>query len=196
MIVQTEFQTFLDSLGKALEQLSPACQLAFAVACCERHFDDYSVFYREQHWGNPEILREAIDTAWAVIMGTNPGQPATDLLARCMSAIPHSDQFSTPSADYAQNAAIMVAHVVEFMLKSDVKYVVMTASLARDLVDARVQIAEDMDASDPHLEQKIAEHPLMQAELECQKRWLTMLRQIKDGDGLNAFRKTVRDGIS
>ena len=111
-----------------------------------------------------------------------------------MSAIPHSDQFSTPSADYAQNLAIMVAHVVEFMIKNDVKYVVMTATLARDLIDAKVQIIEDLDASDPQLEQRIGEHPLMQAELESQKRWLAMLIQIRSSDDLRTFRRAVALG--
>jgi hypothetical protein len=133
-----------------------------------------------------------MDTAWAVVTDGEGGAPiAPDLLAKCMSAIPNSDQFSTPSADYAQNLAIMVAHVVEFMVDNNVKYVVLTATLARDLVDAKVQINEELNASDPRLEQKIAEHPLMRAELEAQRRSLATLGHLKAPDELRAFRRAA-----
>ncbi len=192
--IQTEFQIFLDTLGNALEPLSPACQLAYGLACCERHFQQHVAFHQEEQWGNPAVLRQAIDTGWELATGEQIVPVAQELLAECMSSIPHSDQFSTPSADYAQNAAIMVAHVVEFMIRNDVKYIVMTATLARDLVDARVQITENLDPSDSRLEWKIADHPLMQAELRCQIETLDVLKGIRDSAGLKVFRKSVASG--
>jgi uncharacterized protein YjaG (DUF416 family) len=196
VMAQTEFQTFLDGLDKALEPLSPTCQLALALACCERHFQNYVSFYEGHHWGDPELLRSVLDRAWSVVTGENPGPVTGDLLAKCMSTIPNSEQFSTPSADYAQNLAIMVVHVVEFMIRNDLKYIVMTAILARDLVDAKVQITEDLDALDPELERKIAQHPAMQAELESQRRALAMLNEVRDSDGLRTFRSAVASGLA
>lgn len=190
MLNQTEFQSFLDGLDNQLRRLPAGRQLAFAAACCERHFTSYVIFSEEYKWGNPKVLRKALDGAWEAAADKAPALAAYDLLAQSMRQIPHSDDFSTPSADYAQNVAIMVAHVAEFLNRNDIKYVVQTATLARDLIDAEVQ-AEELDASDPDLGRKITENPLMQTELASQKGWLAKLSEITNRDDVLAFRRVA-----
>jgi len=162
-----------------MRSLPARYQLAFGAACCERHFSDYLRFSQEQNWGSPELLRRTMNIAWAISENGEP--PPADwgqLLRDCINAIPHSEQFSMPVADYAQNVGIMVAHLVEFMGQNDPKKIVMTASAARDLVDAKVQITERLKPTDPNLERKISEHPLMVSELNSQRSSLETLRRL------------------
>jgi hypothetical protein len=46
-----------------------------------------------------------MDTVWAVVTGENRTTMTHAFLTQCMSVIPQSDQFSTPSADSAQSVA-------------------------------------------------------------------------------------------
>lgn len=194
MIVYEDFDDYLEGLTDALRQLPQACQLAYALSCCERHFKEYLDFHNEENWGNPTWLREAIDTGWKLASGGNVYPLRETLLADCMSVIPDSDEFSTPLAGYAQDAAIMIVHIVEFIIKNDVKYLVMIAVLARDLIDAKVQLLESLNPLDVDIEAKIASHPLMKAEFWSQKEALRTSGEIKDLSDLELFRKSALRG--
>jgi uncharacterized protein YjaG (DUF416 family) len=176
---ESKFEGFLKQLEKSLQALPGYVQVAFAVACCDRHFENYVYFSRQQGWGNPEILREAINAAWLAFTKRDlAASNAIDLLLNeCRKAVPDSEQFSTPLVGYAQDLAIMVVHCADFMRRNDPSLIVMIASPARDIVDAKVQDIEKLDPSDCDFERKISEYPLMQAELISQKRSLAMSEQ-------------------
>jgi uncharacterized protein len=193
MKIWSESQAFLDGLEKELQALPLRHQLAYAAVTCERHFGDYRSFSQDQNWGDPTVLREAFDTAWTIILGRADFASAelNALLAKCIEAIPDSSDFSMPSSDYAQNVAIMVVHLVEFMKKPDLKFVVQIATLARDLVDAKIQITENLRGSDPELEKKISNHPLMISELSTLQSSLVALEHIKNEGDLAEFRSRI-----
>ncbi|MBC6423541.1 MAG: DUF416 family protein [Hormoscilla sp. SP5CHS1] len=44
-------------------------RLAFAAACCERLLPTYNAFCRRENWGNPALLRKALDEVWQVLQG-------------------------------------------------------------------------------------------------------------------------------
>jgi len=111
-----------------------------------------------------------------------------NMMAKCTGAVPDSEDFSTPLADYALSAGVMVLYLIEFMGTRDAEAVVQIASLARDIADSKVQITEDLNPADSKLEQKIADHPLMVAELTAMKCLLAKLNKAGDTDDLTRFK--------
>src|SRR5580704_15881052 len=146
-----EPQAFIDGLSQQLDVLSFQKQLAFGAICCERHQSDYLAFKTQEHFGNSEALRRGIDAAWARILDEpiSDEQPLTLMLAECVGATPDAGDFETVLVDYAQDAAIMVCHLIKFMETKDTQSIVSLASKARDLVDAKVQFTEQLDPADP-----------------------------------------------
>ncbi len=171
--MRSEFQDFLDSLEQKLGKLSIRNQIVFAAACCERHFYDYIRFVEQDGRGDISTLREVIDLGWAA----SSAEVVCDdeLVVRCRNAIPDSDEYGSPAADYGQSAAIMVTHFAKFLSSKEPEEVFWIVSAARDLMDAKVQIAENVLPSDPAFESKIQSSPLMRNELRTQQYFLSLV---------------------
>jgi uncharacterized protein YjaG (DUF416 family) len=169
IVPTVEPQVFLNGLERQLLTLSHTQQLAFGTMCCDRHLADYLRFSADLKWGDPDALKRAINLAWATVAD---GQVTTRvdldaLLANCVDATPDSDDFPRGMSDYAQDAAIMVCHLIEFLKDGKIRSIVQIASKARDLIDARVQIKLQLKPIDPDLEVKIASDPEIVVELSA-----------------------------
>jgi len=190
MLARTEPQIFLDGLGEELRAFPFRSQLAFAAALCERHLAAYVSFSQAENWGDPHAMRDAIDASWSMsLKGTAADQlQIKNMMAKCAGAVPDSEDFSTPLTEDALSAGVMVLYLIEFMGTRDAEAVVQIASLARDIADAKVQITEDLNPADSKLEQRIADHPLMVAELAAMKCLLAKLNKAGDTDDLTRFK--------
>ncbi len=166
-----EPQLFVSRLNEQLATLTPLQQLTFGALCCERHLPEYKRFSADQNWGDVHVLDQSIDLAWSFIRGDQTADPKAleGLLAQCIEATPDSDDFPSAVSDYAQDSAIMVCHLVQFIAEGKVSSIVHLASRARDLIDAKVQIEHKLEPSDPDLEVKIANAPEMVAEISSLK---------------------------
>lgn len=145
----------------------------FAAACCERHFKDYESFAAASNWGNPKLIRYTINLAWKAACGDSSTEGA-DLFQRVLEVVPSSEDFSSPEADYAQNAGIMSAYLAKLLRDPATEEVLRIASLARDVADEKAQINERIPAADPALEEKIDRSASMQEELESLRRFLRL----------------------
>jgi len=187
MLIEPE--AYLNSLHQQLEVMPPEKQLAFGAFCCESHLPDYLGFSMEEHWGNPDLFREAIDISWAAIAGEHEEDAKLQaLLAKCVDATPDADDFETVLVDFAQDAAIMICHLIKFMESKDPQSIVSAASRARDLVDAKIQFTHQLDPTDPALESKIANDPMMQTELSRQDAALQEILQAGSSSDLAQLR--------
>jgi uncharacterized protein YjaG (DUF416 family) len=188
-----EPQRFLKDLEQQLPLLSPQQQMTFGTMCCERHFSEYLRFSAEQDWGDPNALRLAIDLAWTIVLDdkkVNQDELKT-LLEQCIEATPDSDDFPTVVSDYAQDAAIMICHLVKFLEERNPGSVVQIASRARDLVDARIQLERKFNPADPELEMKIASDQAMVSEIATQKSDLRKVSNIKESRELARLRYSI-----
>lgn len=143
-----------DGLRKLLLGLAPQQRLAFGLACSERLYPNYTVFAREQGWGEPETLRAALDLAWDAVLG----QPASseivrEIKKRVEDAEPDTEDFGTILVSSALDAATTAGLVLKLLEVDDIDVAVEIASLARDTVDMYVQAAENIDPSDTALEE-------------------------------------------
>jgi uncharacterized protein YjaG (DUF416 family) len=177
------FQAFLDGLEAELGKMPRPYQLAFGAACCERAFPNYVAFSNAQHWGDPKVLRRALDTVWQIIAGAEvKPDEIKDLEKRCHDVTPHSDDFGSVLDTSGQEASIAVQWLLRYCLESDPKCGLRVSRLQRDTIDCFVQAELDPDPTepklmDPRLNEKIEAHPLMRQELETQKKDLAYLGQ-------------------
>jgi uncharacterized protein len=176
---------------EALSAMRSQQQLAFGAACCERMLPSYEIFKQESGWGNATPLREALDAIWVVCLGAPAS--VTQLRAQlemCEKCAPDSEDFTVLHTSAAQDAAFSICSLIEFLLNDDVRKIVSAARFATDSVDLIVQEQQNMDARDPLREQKILEQPLMQQELQRQRRDLSEAGRILSDDraGMIAFR--------
>ena len=187
------FQSFLDGLEGQIAELPLRNQVAFAASCCERAIPNYQAFSEAEKWGDAEFLRNCLDRVWSFIEGEPlSSEEAKTLEAKCKAITPNSDDFSSDYVDAAQEAAFMVTLLLQWVGDQNPHYAVRIATFCRDTVDLHVQVLESLNPSDPDLEDKIARHPLMSAELAKQSQDLGTLAKIKTRDELKKFRATTR----
>lgn len=58
-----------DTLEQELEKLHVFHRVAFAAACCERILPNYNAFCRMYDFGDPSVLRNALDEVWEILQG-------------------------------------------------------------------------------------------------------------------------------
>lgn len=196
-VEHTPFAKFLAELPQKLDRLPYQKQVAFAAACCERAFPNYLNFSVESRWGDPGALRAGIDVAWKVAVGETC-EPAAILAleSRCKSVTPSSDEFLGEDVTAAQEGAFMVTLLLQLCHSRDKNCAVRTATFARDTIDLYVQTALALDPSDPKLEEKIASHPLMAAELEKQRTDLDKLGLLQSPGQVMAFAAQAAASVS
>ncbi len=83
----------------------------------------------------------------------------------------------------------MVRLLLQFCRDNQVSYAVRITTFARDTIDMYIQVAENLDPSDPELDAKIAQNPLMRQEIRNQESDLLKLSQIKTPAELQQFRR-------
>jgi uncharacterized protein YjaG (DUF416 family) len=187
-------QEFLNALSKELEPLSFRKRCAFASACCERHYPSYILFSKEFNWGDTALLRRIIDLGWGAALGKAPPSEMLleEIYQKCLQAIPDADTFSSPTVPYGQDAAIMAAHLVEFLTDKLAIHLMQIAALARDIADAKVQVSEQLSGSDLRLEEKIWTANLMQTEIATLQDFLKLSSALETDEDLKRLKEVAQ----
>ncbi|MBP0029423.1 DUF416 family protein [Roseofilum sp. Guam] len=177
----------LSELNTVLDELPPLHRLAFAASMCERMLPIYDVFCQQEKWGNPQVLREALDEAWRILQAQTPDIPKINQLQRQMDEIaPDADncRFSRFIFE-AQMACSVIDLILEINLNIDSQKVVKIAEYITDTIDSFLTLEKDTDDPDwpakPLEEQRqyIANHRLAKQEIAKQKEDLQRLKEAK-----------------
>jgi uncharacterized protein YjaG (DUF416 family) len=157
-----------DILMAWAREAEPWRAVSFMAACTERMLPNYRLFFDEERFGNPQVLREVVDRTWLWAERGEPLIGADTLIAACEGVTPHTEEHSSRYTSAALDAAVATALSLEATVAFDAAKAVEVASLGRDTVDLWVQQIRDLDPLDPALELKILQDPLMQTELQAQ----------------------------
>jgi uncharacterized protein YjaG (DUF416 family) len=156
-----------DALARQLSAMSPAGATRFGVLCLGRMLPAYRRFAQDVGWGDPDLLQSVVSGVATDEIG--PGLPAlTQLRERVRQVIPDSDAFNSEYTGAAQEAALGVECLLDYLLEGNPADVAQIAAFAIDSLDRAIQEADRLDPNDPGLEAKIQSHPLMQRELAMQ----------------------------
>ncbi len=137
-VVSTDYDE--GSMKAALELLPVERQVLFACACAERLLPLYGFFSDATGLGDPPVLRQALDRAWAVTAST-----ASDEVDRERQAVeglvPHDDDDDwSVWSPFAQNAAAAVAYALRTLLSGDSQNAVWAARQLYEAADYLVQV--------------------------------------------------------
>ncbi|GAA6617116.1 DUF416 family protein [Scytonema sp. NUACC26] len=185
-----------DALEKELEGLSPLHRIAFAASCCQRLLLNYNAFSHQENWGNPSVLRTALDEVWQILQG-KPVDAALirRLIEDCSDVIPDSDEFTSPNLIYdveAQEAAIAICNTLEACLDPTPEQIIKVATCVTNTIDAFVphkdksfNVSESKVGLEK-LQEAIGSHPVAVRE---------MAKQSEDLQRLNQAEKLDRDFV-
>ncbi|MFL6436921.1 MAG: DUF416 family protein [Terriglobales bacterium] len=188
-----EFEAFLERLEARLVLLPTAAQMAFSASCCERAYPNYELFCNLAKWGDPSVFRNSLDLIWETVTNAQPSHQLLGSLEQsCLKATPDLDNFAVEELDVAaaaaQDAAFMITLLLQWAKNDGSGYAKRIATFSRDTIDTYVQAREKISATDPTLEQRIANHPLMLRELHRQALDLQHLEQKNNRSNLEQFR--------
>jgi hypothetical protein len=168
MAAQLDFDE-LDLLAR-LARLPSKLRVVFAALCAERQLPNYIRFSERSGWGNPNILKEALESIWQDVQG----QPLTKaqletILERCEPFIPTGEEDTKEETAYAEDAATSIAYAIEARLTDDPQKAAWAARRAYSAVDHFIMSQIDSTRVTREDEQFILSHPLVQAELRRQQ---------------------------
>jgi uncharacterized protein YjaG (DUF416 family) len=158
------------SLVTRLARLPSKLRVAFAALCAERQLPNYVQFSERSGWGNPGVLKEALESIWQDIQGRPLSKAQLEtILERCEPLIPTGEEDTKEETAYAEDAATSVAYAIEARLTDDPQKAAWAARRAYTAVDHFImsQIAS-MIVTREH-QRFILSHPLVQVELRRQQ---------------------------
>ena len=181
-------------LIRKLDQLDPRSKAAFAAACAERQMPGYIVFSEQTRRGDPATLISILERVWRDLGGDQmPDDEIHRELDRCMELIPQEDEGSwVPEQAYAEDAASAVAYALRARSTGESQEAAYAARVAYEALDYFVSNRDNIDRNIPGEEQRVLSAPLVQAEIERQRRDLDELLGAQLQDVTSAISR-VRD---
>src|SRR5437868_9375894 len=128
-----DFDSWLSELPDKLLPYRAAQIRLFIASCCERQQTNYLAFAEDTNWGDPILLREAGDILWTV----NDSLPESYLKAITKAlarATPDAEDFDSPLAPAALDAAASLQEGLEFITDPDPQHCIRVCSLIRDTI--------------------------------------------------------------
>jgi len=168
-------------IRESLEEMNFNKQLVFAYLTCERFFPNCVYFSGNFSFGNPNILREAIDLVYNSIFqeASFDKQNIEQYLQIIYQNIPNTNDFSTFYATIAMYSGGIIYESVNLLKKTEIeKKLTDIVTMSTDAIDCFIQVRDDMDFEDESFEEKILNHPLMQTERFLQNGIISYLNKI------------------
>ena len=160
-----------EALKEKIELLNDDQRLAYSLLIAERVWQNYVPFHEHQHWGDPSLLKKAIDIAWASFFDLELAIDLNVLIKRLDEITPDSEDFVGKYAEQATSAAIVVTYLVYFLQTQAIEYIGHQNQAAFEAVYGYAGWELWGDQSlimTPEMEEQLRNHPLVQQELQRQ----------------------------
>jgi uncharacterized protein YjaG (DUF416 family) len=163
-----------------LKKLDFQKQLVFAYLSCERFYPNYSFFSNNYNFGDPTLLRSAIDFLYdSILKNIVDKQKVENLLQATNINAPKPDDFATFYASIAMYSAGVVYESVNLLKLTDIPRILNDIStMCTDAVDLFIQERDNMDYDEDDFEAKILNDSLMQTEVSIQNGSIEYLQKI------------------
>lgn len=172
-----------EALNK-LKELGFSKQLSFAYLTCERLFPNYVYFSENYKFGNPALLREAIEYLYNTIFEKNYDKIKINYLIKIVANnIPEPADYKTGLASAALDACTAIEESLYFILDGEFSRIESISTFAIDTVHMHIQEIDELDFNtDINFQQKIDNHLLMKKEIKIQSGIVFFLNNIKTTD--------------
>jgi uncharacterized protein YjaG (DUF416 family) len=165
-----------------LSKMSFEKQIAFAYLSCERVFPAYKYFSSEFDFGDPELLRAAIDFIYRSIFNSGyiDKERVSYFLPVIHENVPDTEDFDTVYVTYALDSGAIIYESINLLNNAGNERILKDIStMSTDSVDCYIQMRDNMDYNDADFEGKILNDKLMQTELAIQKGIISYLSKIE-----------------
>jgi uncharacterized protein len=179
----------LETLEKELSNLPTLHQLAFAAACCERLLPNYNYLCKKYNWGNPGILRAALDQVWGILQGEEIDKATVkQLIDDCGqdNTYPNDLDFGGIYCYEAQESLEAICKTLEACIQPDTQLIVRVAKCARNIIEAYVpdgditfNVTWEKDGKEKFME-AITSHPFAVREIAKETEDLQKLKETQD----------------
>ena len=165
-----------------LNKLDFSKQLVFAYLACERLYPNYCYFSKNYEFGNPKVLRKAIDYISDNIFNYSPDTNTINLFIQQLDAnIPEPADYDTILASSALDSCTSIIEALNYLLDKQTSRLNNISTMATDTADMYIQQKEDLDYNnDKDFQKKIDSHPIMQKEVLIQKGIISYLLKINN----------------
>jgi uncharacterized protein YjaG (DUF416 family) len=158
-------------------------QAAFAYLTCERLYPNYVYFSDNYNFGNPSVLREAIDFIYRNLFEGNVNKNKVySLVKEVGKNTPDTEDFSVIFVSSALDACTCILDSLDFLLTKDFAKITYISTYGVDTADMYIREIENIELSDKNFRQRVNEHPLMQKEVAIQRGIITFLLNRKSID--------------
>jgi len=185
--------------GDIIEQLAMLPQrhrAAYAMACAERLIPLYRWFQEVESWGDQTVLERGIELGWTWIRGEHPQDAEiADAVRACEDVTPDTEDFDSPLASRALDAASAVAQALEVCISPLPETAADAGEIAWECAfgveQSRLLDAATVHFADRELLEQAAQGGFVLLEEDLQKRSLKWLRQVLlTNEKVDIFRKT------
>jgi uncharacterized protein len=191
----------IERIKERLEKCEPRRRVLFAACCCERLLPNYDAFVAMEKWGDPSVLRLAVDEIWAFLKG-HPLHAARvrELLSACDSVTPSTMDFGSLFVSAALDCVVSIMETLECCLDGDPRHSAEVAQAACDTVvmylDACCDPETGVHSADPMFDKWVHASPLLAGEMQRQDETLRdiELSAYADADSLDRLRQRARLG--
>ncbi len=159
-----------------LGELSWDLRLLFAVSCAERLFPAYIRYQQVAKRGDAGTLRTILDGLWDDLLRGDFSRSVAQDLDKCMALIPQEESRAWCTEEpWAEDAAACIAYSLRARQTGDPQEVAWAARRVYEAVDDYVLNATGQEFQLPAEEKRVLAHPVIQKELERQRRDLDEL---------------------
>jgi uncharacterized protein YjaG (DUF416 family) len=165
-------------LKSELSRLPAQSRVAFAASSAQRLISAYRAFAKIS--GQPAAqLEDPLEYVWTHLLTQPQRGEVKCVLAEVMALIPAEDGPGwTPLVAYAEDAVSAVAYCLRCLLSGEAQDAAWAARRVYEALDQFVIARDDITPGAAGTEHRILQDPLIQAELQRQKRDLTDLQSV------------------
>ncbi|HTF31627.1 MAG TPA: DUF416 family protein, partial [Flavitalea sp.] len=142
-----------------LKKLDFPKQAAFNYLTCERLYPNYVYFSDNFDFGNPDVLRAAVDYLYRNIFQISPDKNKITILTKEVGKnTPDTESFSTIFVSSTLDACTTIGDSLDFLIDKDFSSIKNISTYATDTVSMYIQEIESLDLNkDNDFQKKIEE---------------------------------------
>ncbi|MDP4218639.1 MAG: DUF416 family protein [Bacteroidota bacterium] len=163
-----------------LKDLDSTKQMTFAYLTCERLYPNYVNFSRQYNFGDPEILKDALDRIYRYLLYKEIDKEKLILLIKEVEEnTPEPGDFDSILASSALDACTAIIESLNSLVNDQPPQLDNISVIATDTVSMYIHDRDNLDYNtDTNFHQKIDNDPLMLKEISTQKGIISYLSKI------------------
>lgn len=153
-----------------LKQLNDWQLAAFCAAISERLYPNYALFSQVSEFGQPQVLRTALDKIWDRLSNRCGAVNFETQMEKVDAVTPEADDFDIYGVYPALDACVALITTLNQMVEASHQDAWQISQLSLQGIETYLEVIADAELSDEDLVRFISTHPLLEIEQRFQHR--------------------------